>query len=182
MEGSLLRLVDGIYVRHRKSVCVRVRLSISEMAMHVTSREKNVLDLIVRGLSDREIAQSLALSPYTARKHRQNLLQKFQVTKSTHLVMRYLAEFGDSMKNLANTQADFHLSSRELDVVRLLAEGLSDKQVARRLGISDQTARKHRANLLHKIGAVNVCSLLVAVTNAGWLAAADDLLPIGESA
>lgn len=33
-----------------------------------------------------------------------------------------------------------------------LAQGLSNKEVARQLGISDQTVRKHRENLLRKLG------------------------------
>lgn len=51
----------------------------------------------------------------------------------------------------------------------LLGDGLSDKQIARRLGISDLTARKHRANLLKKAHAPNVCALLFVSVTSGWL-------------
>ncbi|NRO95084.1 hypothetical protein GWC77_03900 [Paraburkholderia sp. NMBU_R16] len=67
---------------------------------------------------------------------------------------------------------------REREILRLLAAGLSDKQAARALSISDMTARKHRANLLRKTGAPNVCALIFMAAAAGWL---DDLLQPPES-
>lgn len=51
----------------------------------------------------------------------------------------------------------------------LLCDGKSDKQIARRLGISDLTARKHRSNLLKKANASNVCALLFVSIASGWL-------------
>ncbi|WP_166361926.1 response regulator transcription factor [Pseudomonas akapageensis] len=62
------------------------------------------------------------------------------------------------------------MSSREHDVLHLLAQGLSDKQVARQLGISDLTARKHRTNMLRKTNARNLCALLYRAILSGWLA------------
>jgi DNA-binding CsgD family transcriptional regulator/pimeloyl-ACP methyl ester carboxylesterase len=45
------------------------------------------------------------------------------------------------------------LSRRELDVLRLLAAGDSNTQIARRLGLSIHTIERHVANLYRKIGA-----------------------------
>ncbi|MDP6447665.1 MAG: LuxR C-terminal-related transcriptional regulator, partial [Pirellulaceae bacterium] len=47
------------------------------------------------------------------------------------------------------------LSTREREVMGLLAEGLSIKQIASRCEISFQTAAKHRANVLRKMRAEN---------------------------
>lgn len=47
------------------------------------------------------------------------------------------------------------LTPRELDVLELLAEGLSNKSIAERLGISDQTVKFHVASLIGKLGARN---------------------------
>jgi DNA-binding NarL/FixJ family response regulator len=44
------------------------------------------------------------------------------------------------------------LTSRELEVLSALAEGLSDKAIARRLGIGDRTVRVHMVNILNKLG------------------------------
>jgi DNA-binding NarL/FixJ family response regulator len=47
------------------------------------------------------------------------------------------------------------LTPRELEVLRVLAEGLPNKAIARRLGISDQTVKFHLASICGKLGAVN---------------------------
>ena len=51
----------------------------------------------------------------------------------------------------------------------LFAHGLSDKQVARVLGISDLTVRKHRSNMQAKLAVPNICALLFEAVLAGWL-------------
>ncbi|NUR91792.1 MAG: response regulator transcription factor, partial [Nonomuraea sp.] len=45
------------------------------------------------------------------------------------------------------------LSARELEVLALVAEGLSNRQVAERLFISARTAGVHVSNILAKLGA-----------------------------
>ena len=45
------------------------------------------------------------------------------------------------------------LTPRELDVLALLAEGASNKDIARRLGISEHTAKFHVGSLLEKLDA-----------------------------
>jgi DNA-binding CsgD family transcriptional regulator len=48
-----------------------------------------------------------------------------------------------------------HLSAREVEVLRLVAEGKSNQQIADELGISLNTAMRHVANILNKTGAAN---------------------------
>jgi DNA-binding NarL/FixJ family response regulator len=47
------------------------------------------------------------------------------------------------------------LTPREVQVLELLAEGLPNKTIAARLGISDQTVKFHIASLSGKLGAAN---------------------------
>lgn len=61
------------------------------------------------------------------------------------------------------------LSSRESQIIVLFARGLSDKQAARALNISDLTVRKHRANMQKKLDVSNICALLFEAVAAGWL-------------
>jgi DNA-binding NarL/FixJ family response regulator len=50
---------------------------------------------------------------------------------------------------------DEPLTAREVQVVELLAEGLPNKAIAARLGISDQTVKFHLASISGKLGAAN---------------------------
>ena len=54
----------------------------------------------------------------------------------------------------ASADGDVPLTPRELEVLALLAEGASNKAIARRLGISVHTAKFHVASLLDKLDAV----------------------------
>jgi DNA-binding CsgD family transcriptional regulator len=53
----------------------------------------------------------------------------------------------------ALTEPDTSLTHRELEVLALLAEGASNKTVARRLGISVHTAKFHVGSLIDKLEA-----------------------------
>ena len=48
-----------------------------------------------------------------------------------------------------------HLTPRELQVLALLAEGLSNRGIAARLHISDQTVKFHVASIMGKLGTGN---------------------------
>lgn len=50
---------------------------------------------------------------------------------------------------------DEPLTAREVQVLELLAEGLPNKAIAARLGISDQTVKFHVAAIAGKLGAAN---------------------------
>jgi DNA-binding CsgD family transcriptional regulator len=47
------------------------------------------------------------------------------------------------------------LTPREYDVLELVAEGLSNKAIGARLGISDQTVKFHVASICAKLGVAN---------------------------
>jgi len=52
------------------------------------------------------------------------------------------------------------LTAREREIVQLLAEGRSSKQVATTLGISTKTAETHRANIMRKLEIHSVSDLV----------------------
>jgi DNA-binding NarL/FixJ family response regulator len=61
------------------------------------------------------------------------------------------------------------LTSRERDVVRLLAEGKTNRAAAAELEISVKTVENHRANAMRKLGARSVGDLVRAAIRAGLI-------------
>ncbi|HEY0702515.1 MAG TPA: response regulator transcription factor [Candidatus Acidoferrales bacterium] len=59
----------------------------------------------------------------------------------------------DIAAQLAEHAADDALSPRELDVLRLIAAGNSNKLIADRLAIGEATVKSHVTNLMSKLGA-----------------------------
>ena len=69
----------------------------------------------------------------------------------------YLVDPSGSRSALESDAEDepppIELTARELQVLRLLAEGASNKSIARRLGITPHTAKFHVASIVAKLGA-----------------------------
>ena len=53
----------------------------------LTSREKEILQLLAEGKSNKEVAGLLQVSPYTVESHRTNLMQKLNVHNTAELVL-----------------------------------------------------------------------------------------------
>ncbi|MOA69591.1 Spore germination protein GerE [compost metagenome] len=52
------------------------------------------------------------------------------------------------------------MTKREQEVMNLLVQGKSNKQIARELGISDYTVRDHVSSLLRKLGVSSRAELI----------------------
>lgn len=59
------------------------------------------------------------------------------------------------------------LTPREIEIARLVSEGLSSKEVASQLNLSVRTVEKHRANIMDKLGVREVASLVRYCIQAG---------------
>jgi DNA-binding NarL/FixJ family response regulator len=71
----------------------------------------------------------------------------------------------------ALTESDRYglLTTRERDVLQLVAEGLTSHAIAGRLGVSRRTVDSHRANLMKKLGIPSAAGLIRFVADRGWL-------------
>jgi DNA-binding NarL/FixJ family response regulator len=63
------------------------------------------------------------------------------------------------------------LTSRQREVLRLIAEGLPTKSIARRLGISAKTVEAHRGQLMERLGIHDVASLVRYAIRIGLIGA-----------
>ena len=74
----------------------------------------------------------------------------FLDTSLSHKVVNKLMEFPEKKAKITDARYET-LTSREQQVVRLLAEGLSSKEIAEKLFISPKTVENHRANIMNKL-------------------------------
>lgn len=58
----------------------------------LTPREKQVADLLARGLSEKEIAERLNISPATVNNHTRNIRERFGLNKNSEIILLYIAE------------------------------------------------------------------------------------------
>ena len=70
---------------------------------------------------------------------------------------------------VAASTLDAHLTPRETEVLRLLADGLVNKEIAGKLGISDHTAKFHVAAVLQKLNAASRAEAVAIGMRAGLI-------------
>ena len=61
------------------------------------------------------------------------------------------------------------LSSREIEVLDYIARGNSNKEIARALGISDQTVKNHITSILRKLAVNDRTQAVVYALQRGWI-------------
>lgn len=81
--------------------------------------------------------------------------------------------FGTGTRTAAEGGSRGEPDRRQRAVLRLLAEGLTDEGVGRRLGISDRTVRRIVGDLTSALGATSRFQVAVLAERAGWLDPAD---------
>jgi len=62
---------------------------------------------------------------------------------------------------------NFGLSSREMEVIALIVAGYTNKDLARELGISENTAKHHLTNIFDKLGVSNRLELVLYAVDHG---------------
>ncbi len=72
-------------------------------------------------------------------------------------------------QGLHESGGPWHLSQRELEVLNLVAEGLSNREVAGRLFLSEETIRSHVKTTLRKMGKKHRLEAVLAALQAGLL-------------
>jgi pimeloyl-ACP methyl ester carboxylesterase/DNA-binding CsgD family transcriptional regulator len=70
---------------------------------------------------------------------------------------------------LKSTVDTSELSSREIDVLRLVAQGLSDQEIAARLTLSSHTVHRHVANIRTKLGLASRTAAAAHAVRAGLI-------------
>jgi DNA-binding NarL/FixJ family response regulator len=111
--------------------------------------EAGVRGYIVKSDSDRD----LIIAVETLAKHK-----PFFTPHATEMILGTF-NTGGPVKEVPELVSE-RLTSREREIVQLLAEGKSSKEVASSLGISVKTAETHRANVMRKLELHSVSELV----------------------
>jgi DNA-binding NarL/FixJ family response regulator len=82
------------------------------------------------------------------------------------MAQSYVRESGNSVKTVLPPKPNggsevVPLTVRQIDVLKLLAQGKSNKEVAYELGISTRTAEVHRNHMMHNLNCKSFCDLLL---------------------
>lgn len=71
--------------------------------------------------------------------------------------------------NYQNSTLENQLSEREVEILKLIAEGFSNKEVGEKLFISHRTVDTHRTNLMKKLEVHNIAGLIRYAIQAGYI-------------
>jgi DNA-binding CsgD family transcriptional regulator len=74
-------------------------------------------------------------------------------------LFRLRAEVDTNMESSGTARQAF-LSLRQLEVVKLIADGLSSKQIAAQLGVSTKTANFHRTQINRRLGVKGIAGIV----------------------
>ena len=73
----------------------------------------------------------------------------------------------EDLDTLPLTCDPIHLSGRETEVLQLIAEGLTNTQVAEKLFLSTHTVTTHRKNIMSKLGVNNTAAMVMYAVKTG---------------
>lgn len=133
----------------------------------ISTREQEVLGLIASGLNNKEIGDKLEISSHTAISHRKSLYRKLGAFNSATLVQK--AHEKGLLKPDDQAKVIEMISSREKEVLELIASGLSSLEIGKKLFISCHTVVSHKKNLYKKLHAFNGASLMSSALQVGIL-------------
>ena len=84
----------------------------------------------------------------------------FFTPKVSQMVLEGYLDRSPKEKEAESAAESLRLTSRQREIVQLLAEGKSSKEVAAVLGLSVKTAETHRANIMRKLDCHSVTELV----------------------
>jgi DNA-binding NarL/FixJ family response regulator len=153
--------LPGIEVA-RKLVIDDPRLQV--VVLTVIDSESDVIEAIVAGASGyllKDASVQAIIDAIAAAVHGQSTIAPPLVSKLVHHVR--------TAGSVVRVPTDLRLNTRELDVLRLLAEGRDNREIAALLFISRSTVKHHVSSIIAKLGVGNRIQAVVRALHDGLL-------------
>jgi len=119
--------------------------------------EQGVKGFVVKDESGKELDYAIR-SVLEGKNYFSNHVQQVIVNKYTHAAAKRKQK-----------ETEVKLTTREIEIVKLISEGLTSQEMADKLFISPRTVETHRANLMKKVGVKNSIELVKRVEKMGVL-------------
>ena len=91
------------------------------------------------------------------------------------IARKVINRFAQSEEKSSNGEILDQLTERELEILRLAAKGMSNREIARDLVISIRTAQTHLSNIFNKMGVGSRTEAVVHGLRKGWITLEDTL-------
>jgi DNA-binding NarL/FixJ family response regulator len=135
---------------HLKFLVITNGLSGSEM---LELNNLGIIDIILKTAGREEIFEALAATLKGKKYYSSELLD-------------LLFEFNEKK---SPGEESGQLTASEMEIVRLISEGLTTKEIASRKYISFHTVITHRKNIFRKLGVSSVSELIMYALKSGWI-------------
>ncbi|MEI9918446.1 MAG: helix-turn-helix transcriptional regulator [Bacteroidota bacterium] len=115
------------------------------------------------------------LSERESDRRRLKIISLLQQLKSTYVAMQpkkfegFKKKQGAIAKIVLPVEPYISLTKKELEILQLIASGLSTKEISNRVSISHHTIETHRKHLLKKFSAKNSVELVKKASKVYWL-------------
>lgn len=159
-------------LRYQHPVCVRherhgAAVGVLQLADFLTTRQLHELPLYHQHLAPAEHIMALPLPTAPGRTrvfqffrndHRTPFSERDRMTLTLLQPHVY-----DIYRQAAERRGTVRLTTRELDVMRCVAQGMDNARIARQLVVSPSTVRKHLENIFHRLGVHNRTAAIARV-------------------
>ncbi|NNJ11526.1 helix-turn-helix transcriptional regulator [Chloroflexales bacterium ZM16-3] len=112
------------------------------------------MERVACGDNDAQIAALLGIGQQTVTQYVRSACIKLDAPNRTAAAVRYDRRYGQQVAGRLQPDRP-PLSPQERQVIELAAEGIGEVQIAKQIGVSTSTVKKHLLSLRQKLGAPN---------------------------
>lgn len=132
-----------------KEVLRRVRADFPNVKVLVFSRTQNYCLIL----------ETLKYRPHGYVEKRDSLGTFLEALRAVASGKSFFSAVASTLLAESRARMSFKLTARELEVLQLVAESRSSKEIANRLGVACKTVENHRANVMEKLNLHDVAAL-----------------------